>query len=211
VLERLTQLPGLAAVQGNTERYVLEGMLPPSIREQARTDHMQLPLYLQIARGFAWTLGAVAAAGWLDWLTALPFEQRLVLPDGTRLLGVHASPSSDEAGFYPGQSVVEQRALLAGCSADLVCDGHTHWPLELHVDGMHLVNLGCVSNPQPPDLRACYSILSGDESGYRLEHRRVDYDREAVIEAVHWVRQPSAEYVERAMRGQIETPWNQDR
>lgn len=44
---------------------------------------------------------ALAATGWFDWLAALPLEPRLTLPDGTRLLGVHAAPWPDDIPSLP--------------------------------------------------------------------------------------------------------------
>jgi len=161
-----------------------------------RADRTLLPQLVQIVERFAWTRGYVTAAAWLGWLDALPLEQRLVLPDGTRLLGVHASPGHDDnPGIHPGTSDDELRALLAGCAADLVCVGHTHWPLDRRVDGVRVVNLGSVSNPTGRDLRASYALLDTRAEGYEVRQRRVEYDHEAVIEAVRRSRHPSTEYI----------------
>jgi predicted phosphodiesterase len=92
---------------------------------------------------------------------------------------------------------------LTGCEADLICVGHTHTPMEARVDGMHVVNVGSVSNPRPPDLRACYAILRASGDGYRVEHRRVEYDRAAVTSALEQLRHPGASFIARHMRGEI--------
>jgi predicted phosphodiesterase len=208
-LERLAGLPNVCFARGNTDRYVVTGERPNPTFAAVESDPRLLPLLADVAHSFAWTQGAITATGWLEWLAALPFEQRAVLPDGARLLGVHASPGSDEHGVRPGLSEVELRSLFAGCDADLVCVGHTHWPMELRVDGVHVVNLGSVSNPLPPDLRASYAILEADESSYRIEHRRVDYDHQAVIAAAQRVRHPVAGYIARYMTGQRRAGWMQ--
>jgi hypothetical protein len=144
----------------------------------------------------------------MDWLAALPLDQRLVLPDGSRLLGVHASPGTDDGvGMRPTMSDAELAALLGDCQADLVFVGHTHWPQDRQVNGVRMVNPGSVSNPFPPDLRASYILLEADEHGYRLEHRRVDYNHEAVIEELQRTRHPGADYIVRFMRGQNKPDW----
>jgi hypothetical protein len=195
-------------VRGNTDRYIVTGERPSPTPEEVKADpRLLLPQFTEVAHCFAWAQGAVTAMGWLAWLASLPFEQRAVLPDGTRLLGVHASPGGDDQGIHPGLSGAEIRALLAGCAADLVCVGHTHWPMDLHVDGIHVVNVGSVSNPLPPDLRASYVILEADESSYRPDHRRVGYDHQAVIAAVRRVRHPAADHIIRHMLGQRQPPW----
>lgn len=38
-------------------------------------------------------------------------------------------------------------------------------------------------------------LLNADEAGYRVEHRRVAYDRRAVIREVQRVRHPAASYL----------------
>jgi diadenosine tetraphosphatase ApaH/serine/threonine PP2A family protein phosphatase len=151
---------------------------------------------LEVAHSFAWTLGYVTAAGWLDWLSALPTEQRLELPDGTRLLGVHVAPGVDDgAGLHPALSDDELAARVQGSSADLVCVGHTHRLMDRTVGGVRVVNVGSVSNPATADLRACYGLLDADDSDYHIEHRRVAYDYQAVIAAVEASRHPAGGYI----------------
>jgi hypothetical protein len=84
-----------------------------------------LGLFAAVEGSFAWTRGALAACGWLNWLAALPLESRTTLPDGTRVLGVHASPGRDDgAGITPDRPELELREALAGAAADVVCA----WP-----------------------------------------------------------------------------------
>jgi diadenosine tetraphosphatase ApaH/serine/threonine PP2A family protein phosphatase len=133
----------------------------------------------------------------------LPLEVRLTLPDGTRLLGVHASPGRDDGpGLHPKHSddTLEQR--LAGCEADLVIVGHTHVPLDRQVVRIHVINLGSISNPVTPGLQATYVLLDADENGYSIQLRRVDYDREAVIKAIEQVRHPTPSFLIGFMRGE---------
>jgi diadenosine tetraphosphatase ApaH/serine/threonine PP2A family protein phosphatase len=155
-----------------------------------------------VAQTFAWTQGAVTAAGWLDWLNGLPFEIRQTLPDGTRFLGVHAAPAGDDIPIYPHINELELESLLDGCQADLICMGHTHLPMDLRSGGRHIVNLGSVSNPIAPDLRASYVLLTAGSSGYQIEHRRVDYDHQAVIETLERIRHPGAAFIIRHLRGE---------
>ena len=209
VLERLEGLSNVCFVRGNTDRYVVTGERPNPTFAAVESDPRLLPLLMDVAQSFAWTQGAITATGWLEWLAALPFEQRAVLPDGTRLLGVHGAPGSDEHGVHPALSEAELRSLFAGCAADLVCVGHTHWPMDLRVGGVRVVNLGSVSNPLPPDLRATYVILEADDTGYRLQHRQVDYDHQAVIAALQQVQHPGAGHITRHMLGQCRTGWMQ--
>jgi predicted phosphodiesterase len=207
VLERLHALPNAIFTRGNTDRYVVEGPPTPS-PEAVQADASAYARALMLAGGIAFTQGAVVAAGQFDWLTHLPLEFRRTLPDGTRFLGVHASPGRDDgAGLRPIQGEAEQRQLFVAADADLVCVGHTHWAMETHHDAMRLVNLGSVSNPLPPDLRASYALLDADETSHRLDTRRVEYDHDAVIRRLHAVKYPAAILVETFMRGMKPAPW----
>jgi hypothetical protein len=60
---------------------------------------------------------------------------------------------------------------------------------------VRVVNLGSVSNPWAPDLRASYVLLDADAAGYQIEHRRVAYDGAAVVAALRRVRHPSFRYL----------------
>jgi len=73
--------------------------------------------------------------------------------------------------------------------------------MDVTVDGVRLVNSGSVSNPFPPDLRASYVMLEADETSTRLQHQRVAYDQQAVIEALQSVNHPAAEYIAGHMQG----------
>ncbi len=197
-IERLVALSEVRFVIGNADRYALTGeqsMRAPTL-ETARGDSILLARLLQTARSFAWTAGALAAGGRLDWLAGLPLEQRLVLPDSTRVLTVHASPGLDDgAGIPPSISDDELAELLAGCEAELVCVGHTHRALDRSVGGVRVVNPGSVGLPLDGDLRAAYAVLEAGGAGYRIEHRRVEYNRERVISELRRVCHPGADFI----------------
>src|SRR5436305_1471058 len=201
-LEKVTALPHASFTRGNTDRYVVTQDLPVP-PEKALQDPSLLPEIIEAVRSFSWTRGYLSAAGWLDWLRNLPLEVRLTLPDGTRLLGVHASPGRDDGPGIQAQHTddkLEQR--LAGCEADLVMVGHTHVPLDRQVGSIHVINLGSVSNPVTPGLHATYVLLDADERGHRIQLRRVEYDREAAIKAIEQSGHPTPSFLIGFMRGE---------
>jgi predicted phosphodiesterase len=198
VLERLASLPGLRTLRGNTDRYVLTGDRPPPTREQVARRPELADQYDEVTRSFAWTAGFLAASGWLPWPATLGDDIRQELPDGTRVLGVHAAPGTDDGpGLQAAMSDADLRAAVTGCQAGVVFAGHTHRPMDRTVDGIRLVNLGSVSNPLTPDKRASYVFLAADRDGYQLEHRRVPYDPAAVLAAIDRSGHPCAAFLRR--------------
>jgi predicted phosphodiesterase len=204
VLERLITLPNVNVTRGNTDRYVCTGVRPQPTLAEAQANPTLVPRLVEVAGQFAWAQGAVTAAGWFEWLDALPLEWRVTLPDGTRFLGVHAAPGTDDGwGIHPDLTDEALLQLLEGCEADLICTGHTHQPLERRLDNYQVVNLGSVSNPLPPDLRASYVLLQADSHGCEITHRRVEYDRKKVILQLEKIRHPGRTFLTRHFRGEI--------
>jgi predicted phosphodiesterase len=208
VLQRITVLPNARYIRGNTDRYLQTGELPWRRFEDVLGDPPLARTYLEVATSFAWTKGAVGATGWLPWFKELCLDMRMTLPDGTRVLAVHAAPGTDDGmGININTSDEKLSGLVENVNADLVLVGHTHLPFDRKSGDIRVVNPGSISNPFPPDLRASYAVLEADAAGYEIHHRRVDYDREAVIEAVRAVNHPVREYIERFMRGENRKDW----
>ena len=208
VLERLRALPNVRFTRGNTDRYIQRGDLPGPYADDVTADFGKLPIYQEVAQTMAWTQGALAVTGWIAFLDELPLEQRITLPNGTRLLGVHGSPGNDGGhGLRPDFAEAEIAERFLGHDADLICVGHTHWPVNMTIAETHLINLGSISNHMVPDLRAWYALLHADASGYRVEHRQVDYDREAVVTKLEELRHPARNYIIRFMRGEHTCDW----
>lgn len=208
VLERLKTLSNVRCTRGNTDRYLITGERPgPSLHEATENADL-IQRLVEGATSFAWTQGCVTATGWWDWLSRLPLEVRMTLPDGTRLLGVHASPGSDDGpGIHPGLSEEELINLLKPAGADLIFVGHTHVPLERIARGIHVINLGSVSMPVVLPLLARYALVEADATGHKIQRREVEYDRQAVIEAVRQVHHPAGELIIRFMQGQMLSHW----
>jgi putative phosphoesterase len=208
VLERLNGLDNISCIRGNTDRYLTGGSQPWPQQTHVDENPELFPLYVHIARSFAWTTGAVAVTGWLDWLQALPLEYRALLPDGTQVLAVHAAPDEDDGfGIHPGLSDKEIEELTADAACDLLLVGHTHVPFDRSVGAVRVVNPGSVSNPLTPDLRAAYALLEVNRASYELSFQRVEYDRQAVIELSQKVNHPAAEYIASFMRGDRQPGW----
>jgi predicted phosphodiesterase len=196
VLEILASLPNARFIRGNTDRYVALGDRPSPSLDEARNNPQLLSSLVEVANTFAWTQGMVTAAGWLEWLRELPLEMTSTLPDGTRFLGVHASPGRDDGhGILPDMEPAELAEPLACCNANLVCVGHTHRPSEQRTGGVHIINLGAVSLSLAEDKCSSYVLLQARQDGYQVQHRLVPYDRSAVIDQLNKIGHPARSYL----------------
>lgn len=208
VLERVTRLPNTVFLRGNHDRYTVTGQRPGPTLEEAQAQPQLMPFLLAMATDLAWTQGQIRASGWWHWLEQLPLELRLTLPDGTRMLGVHAAPGTDDGpGIIPLLSDDELHTLLAPAEADLVIVGHTHVPLDRTVEQVRVFNLGSVSNPMRSRLEASYALLDADATGYSVQLHYVEYDREAAIEELRRVKHPTVDFLAKMLRGEMRPPW----
>ena len=142
-VQRLVALPNLVAVHGNGDRRVATD--PGIVREiterfVADASPGEAAIWRSVLADSEWTRDGLQAAELFGWITGLPLEARVTLPDGTRVLLVHAAPGTDEGnGINASQSEDDLRAMLAGVEAGLVFVGHTHQPLDRTVDGVRVM------------------------------------------------------------------------
>lgn len=208
VMARLMSLPNAVFIRGNTDRYIVTGDRPEPSEAEVASDPSLLSRYREVNECFAWAQGAITGAGYFEWFSGLSLEHRYTLADGTRCLGVHASPGKDDGpGVNPLSTDADLRKLFKDCAADIVFVGHTHAPCDRMVDDIRLVNLGSVSNPHPPDLRASYVLLEASMNSYELAHHRVEYDHATVISECERLKHPATRFITRLMLGQNKPPW----
>lgn len=200
----LLSLPGVEFVRGNTDRYVLTGEQPHphAVPADAVGDVELVERFGAMAAHIGWTRGVLTQAGLLDVLDHFHDSVRTTLPDGTRVLGIHASPRADD-----GQGIDTDVAdevllqLIAGCEADIVVGGHTHVPTDRVVDGVRLVNGGSVGLPRRAT-GACWLFIDADASHLDVQRRVVAFDTEAVVADLHGRRHPGATFVSSILRRQ---------
>jgi predicted phosphodiesterase len=197
-LERLASVPGLTAIRGNTDRYTVTNDRPFPRAEDVAADPSLLELFAAVQRSFAWTRGALEGTGGLEWLHGLASSASATLDDGTRLLGVHASPASDDDdGITPHRDEAALVVDLDGVDADVVVGGHTHQPTDRMIGAIRVLNGGSVGNPITDDVRASYLVIDGAQ----VRLRRVPYDVDEFIARVRRSSHPEAAYIESFVTG----------
>ena len=116
----------------------------------------------------------------LGWLAGLP-DSRTVL-DG-RLKLVHGHPDDPDRYTYPDEF---SASMLGG--EDVLVTGHTHVQGHRIFEEGIVMNPGSVGQPRDSDPRASYAVV--DLEDLAVEERRVEYDIDAVVEAVQEVGLP---------------------
>lgn len=154
---------GWATLKGNHEDYLL------SFRRRQVPEEW-------------WNLDEWAASRWLAeqlddddeaFIDALPFS---IQRPGLEV--VHGTPSSNRQGIGPWTDDATLRRHIAGLEASTLVCAHTHRPLIRQVDDTQVVNIGSVGLPFNRDWRAQYGLFTLGDGTWRVELRRVDYDRD---------------------------------
>jgi putative phosphoesterase len=204
VLELLLGLPGIAVLRGNTDRYVLTGEQPAphaTLADAARSIDL-VERYAAMAAHIAWTRGVLDQAGLLDALEGLPAQLRLRVAGESTVLGVHASPRADDGpGIDPRAGDEQLGPLLAGCGADVVIGGHTHYATDRRVDGIRALNPGSAGLPRTPGT-AGWLLLDDEEGHLAVTQREVPFDAGAVVSDLQRRRHPGREFVASLLTGQ---------
>ena len=82
-------------------------------------------------------------------------------------------------------SFLEKMAKDIGARAgDVICFGHTHKPWQRTVGNVRFINTGSVGRPKDGDWRACYVLLTIDQSAAAVEFVRVSYDVDQAASAI---------------------------
>ena len=119
-----------------------------------------------------------------------------MLDDGTSLLGVHASPGSDDGpGIDSTSSDDEIVRLLGGVTSDWVVGGHTHDPTDRRVAGCRVLNPGSVGLPRAPGA-ASWMLITSEDGVSTTKHRTVGFDTAGAVEALYRRRHPNREFIE---------------
>jgi predicted phosphodiesterase len=171
-VDRLRDLDGIGLVQGNTDRYLWNRVVPGAT---APGDFATIDWYRD-------ALGPERLA----WLGSMPHAQVLAQHDARV---VHASPRSDEDSMLPDTPLLEIATKLGGVREQTVLFGHVHLQFRRTIEPWEIVNPGAVGLPFDGNPDSGWALL---ENG-QVHLRRTPYDREATIAALEASGEPSRE------------------
>ncbi len=142
----------------------------------------------------AWTREQIGSAG-VTYLASLPLSYRVVNPDGSDLLVVHANPLNQDDAIEPMASDDALERLLGGLDANVgaVAFGHLHIAYTRLWRNLLLIDAGSCGLPRDGDTRASYAIVSWQEHEWCAEHRRVAYNLKETIKQLKSSGMPGVE------------------
>jgi predicted phosphodiesterase len=178
---------GWQGVMGNTDEMLAR---PESLTEFASQSPKMQPLFTVIAE-MAATSRERLGEDRLAWLRSLPRVQH----QGP-LAVVHAGPESPWRAPSPDASDEELLATYESLGADIAVHGHIHRPYVRRVFGMIVANSGSVSLSYDGDPRASYLLWNDSTPSIR----RVAYDIEREIRALHRSALPHADWIAKILR-----------
>jgi predicted phosphodiesterase len=158
-------------VIGNTDRMLVDGGAHPFV---------------------PWTVAQLGPER-IAYLDRLPFAYSVQPLPGREMLIFHATPRDLIDDLSPKRSDDELAARIAGTLAEVLVFGHVHIAYRRQVGAQILFDIASAGFPRDGDPRAAYGIAEWTGSGWKLEHRRVAYDIEAVANDLRTCGLPGGE------------------
>lgn len=147
-------------IRGNNEYYCINAQSPRRPPEWAAYTLIE------------WLLDTVRE--WRYVIAGLPDDIILKYPDAPDVHLCHGVPYNCWQGIYQKQFTPDEhvREWLATTPAKTIFCGHTHIPLNRHVDDKHILNPGSVGVPLTGERVSQYMILDGDSAGWHVTEQR---------------------------------------
>ncbi len=171
----LLRAENAVSIQGNYDRKTLKVKKKIALWKKSKA--------LEKWMAFEWAYERLSV-GSRRYLRSLPI-QRSFDCQGIHILLVHGSPASQDEHLTPDTPAGRFQELADMAGPGLVICGHSHVPFEHRVDKTWFINPGSVGRPDDGDARASYALLELGEGEPKLEHFRIAYDVEAVVQKIH--------------------------
>jgi len=195
VIDRVRGL-GWPGVLGNTDELLWRSEdYEVRVSKAPRQEGLLRVLFKDLASATAEAIGAERIA----WLQSLPTERILgsgVGGDDCGIVALHASPGDLWQAPMPDAKDSRFEETYASIRTRVVVYGHIHRPFARKVSGRWVANSGSVGMSYDGDPRASYLIVDDED----VVVKRVAYDVERDIAALHEVRYPHASWLSEIRR-----------
>lgn len=124
------------------------------------------------------------------YLKSLPGQRDFTI-DGIRIGVSHGTAEDEEETLSPDVPESRFRELARSSPCQVQIMGHSHAPFHKIVDGVHFLNPGSAGRMFDGDPRASFAILSIHSGKISVEHFRIPYPVEQVIESLKRNRLPT--------------------
>jgi predicted phosphodiesterase len=196
-LQMIREIPEVQVIGGNTDRYLVRGVVP-AVRPKDEAEWQQASAKLrQTAENFAWTISKLSFADY-EYLTKLHHGLDLNIPGYGWAIGYHGSPGNDEYILLPDTPHEEVLDQFLDQGGRLGFGGHTHIPMDRDLGQWRVINVGSVGLPKD-EPRACYALATFNDDSVIIEHRRVEFDRDAVLVDLRQQNHPAVDWVEKQL------------
>ena len=108
----------------------------------------------------------------IDFISKMPHRVSLEI-QGFKILLCHGSPINEVSYLYPdaAENIILQ---FRSFPEDIIVMGHTHYPMNLRVKDVRLVNPGSVGQPRTPRKGASWAFLDTETGD--ITHRSEMYE-----------------------------------
>lgn len=167
-------------IVGNTDERVLNILSGKKLKKPRKEEKRVM---------YFWTSENLLTEN-IQYLESLPKERDFTVDDIP--IGLyHGTLDDAEELLFPDAPESRFRELAKDSPYQVHIMGHSHAPYYKIVDGVHFINPGSVGRMFDGDPRASFAILTVSSGELRVEHFRIPYPVEEVIEGLEVHRLPA--------------------
>ena len=160
-------------ILGNTDRLILRILKGKKLKKPKKEEKRVM---------YFWTSKNMHSEN-ITYLKSLPQKTDLTL--GHIRIGVfHGTSDDPDEELYPSAPERRFHELAKDSPYQVQIMGHSHVPFYKVVDGVHFINTGSVGRMFDGDPRASFAILKISSGKIAVEHFRIPYPVQKVIEGL---------------------------
>lgn len=188
-VDKVMSIPGLMAVSGNHDRYLIEGIPDWEQMDAEEIEHHQ------------WERKMLSKSA-IDFITALPTRIDLKIEAVT--ITVLHYPMNNRSEYYPLNDHLQAEnfsRLLDDANSDIVLFGHDHRQIAYETGGKKYLNCGPIGCPSTKQNIAMGGILTIDHERAAMDFIAVPYDVQKVIHEIDKINYPCANSIKHIFFG----------